>query len=104
MKPITLILLIFGIVPYLFIIGFLCGSAGVSHSEEGDYQMLPLKIIILRIIMTKTMGAAFVLPVAITYPAAPEGFTLLRDMPRVFNIPVFSSIEEKPPRILPAFH
>ena len=97
MKRITIILLILAIIPYLFMIPLLCYK-GVSLSDEENYSALPLKIIILRIIINKTIGSIFILPSGVTYTTPFENFVFLEDIPKVFNIPIFLSVEDKPPQ------
>lgn len=95
----TIILLILAVIPYLFIVPLLCGPAKSSLSEEENCQMLSLKMIILRIMLSK-ISSMFILPEAITCPNPTEGFTFLKDISAVFYIPILSFAKDKPPRFL----
>ncbi|MBI4654265.1 MAG: hypothetical protein HY752_04645 [Nitrospirae bacterium] len=65
--------------------------------------MLPIKIIILRIMISKIMGGFFILSETVISPRAPNEFTFLIDIPETFNIPIFPFIKDKPPRLSPIF-
>jgi len=99
MKRTTIILLILAIIPYLFMTPLLCYKE-LSPSDEENYSILALKIIILRIIISKIMSGIFILPVGITYTRPFEKFIFLEDIPKDFNIPIFPSVKDKPPQFL----
>ena len=99
MKRTTIILLILAVIPYLFMIPLLCYE-GLSSSDEENYSVLPLKIIILRIIINKTIGGIFILPSGITYTTPFEKFIFLEDIPKDFNTLILPSVKDKPPQFL----
>ncbi len=100
MKRITIILLFLAISPYLFIIPLLCCSPhSPVISQEEDYQILSVKMIILRIMLLKTIGSMFTIPNIVTCPAPLKEFSLLKDIPKVITIPIFTLQKDKPPTL-----
>ncbi|MBI4688290.1 MAG: hypothetical protein HY756_11030 [Nitrospirae bacterium] len=99
MKRITIILLFLAIAPYLFIIPLLCCPTHSSVSEEEGYQILPVKMIILRIMLLKTTGSMFTIPNIVTCPEPFKEFSLLKDIPQVITIPILTLQKDKPPTL-----